>query len=155
MFWAINDNYEINIDGCVRNTKTKRVLKPFMNGNYHSIWLGAGNKRYVHRLVAEIFLVPPTDSDCVVDHINRNKLDNSAVNLRWVSRSQNNTNRTLEEKARQTSKTKEHHITKDPWNRYIVRIVIAKHQYYKYFKTIEEAKLFRDTLIETYRNERR
>ena len=53
------------------------------------------DKIYVHRAVASLFVAQPSKSKCIVDHINRNKTDNRAVNLRWVNNSENtkNTNR--------------------------------------------------------------
>lgn len=44
-------------------------------------------KVYVHRLVAEAFL---SDRDETVNHIDGNKLNNTLVNLEWVSYSENN-----------------------------------------------------------------
>lgn len=46
----------------------------------------------VHRLVAIVF-VDGYSEDKVVDHIDGNKANNSAKNLRWVSQSVNNMNR--------------------------------------------------------------
>jgi hypothetical protein len=43
----------------------------------------------IHIWVAEQFLEPKPQPDFMCDHINRNKLDNRAENLRWVSRSEN------------------------------------------------------------------
>jgi len=45
----------------------------------------------IHRLVAETFL-PNIDNKPVVDHINRNPLDNRVVNLRWATLSENGVN---------------------------------------------------------------
>ncbi len=43
---------------------------------------------YVHRLVAELF-VPNPDNKPEIDHIDTNKLNNNANNLRWVTRKEN------------------------------------------------------------------
>ena len=45
-------------------------------------------KYYVHRLIAETLIENPNNYD-EVDHVDRNKQNNSASNLRWVSRSKN------------------------------------------------------------------
>ena len=42
----------------------------------------------VHRLVAETFIDNP-QGYTEIDHLNRNKLDNSVANLRWVTHSEN------------------------------------------------------------------
>ena len=48
----------------------------------------------VHRLVAEAFLSNP-NGYTEIDHINRDKSDNSVTNLRWVTHSENMRNSTM------------------------------------------------------------
>jgi hypothetical protein len=49
---------------------------------------------YVHRLVALAFHADThTEEHCQVDHINGIRTDNRAVNIRWVTRSENHKNR--------------------------------------------------------------
>ena len=49
----------------------------------------------VHRLVAEAFIDNP-QGYTEIDHVNRNKLDNSVANLRWVTHSENMRNSTMQ-----------------------------------------------------------
>lgn len=49
------------------------------------------HEQYVHRLVAMAF-VPNPDNKPLVDHINRDKNDCRAENLRWVTYSENGLN---------------------------------------------------------------
>lgn len=68
-----------------------RILKQSMRGSYLKVNLWKEGKtvnRNVHRLVAEAFLEPVEGKD-YVDHINGNKYDNRAENLRWVTQSEN------------------------------------------------------------------
>lgn len=51
-----------------------------------------GKKYKVHRLVLETFVGPAPKDKPECDHISRNTHDNSVINLRWVSRVQNNRN---------------------------------------------------------------
>lgn len=60
-------------------------------GSYLSVCVENKN-RSVHRLIAETFIENPEGKPCV-DHINRNKDDNSVENLRWVTHAENQANR--------------------------------------------------------------
>ena len=92
--------YQVSTDGEVRSLDRKidtkngtrtykgKLLKPNIgtNGYYYVILSNGGVSKtaYIHRLVAEAFLQNPNRlSD--VDHINENKLDNSLINLRYLS----------------------------------------------------------------------
>lgn len=89
------DNYKVNPDGQVLNVKKNKLLKPYMKNNgYYAIDLYKQGKRkmkYIHQLVAEAFLIKPSEND-VVDHINQDKTLNSIENLRYVSIGENNRN---------------------------------------------------------------
>lgn len=66
-----------------------RLLKPFKVGaNYLAVGLGRGNKAYIHRLVAVAFIPNPQNKE-EIDHINCDITDNTAANLKWVTRKEN------------------------------------------------------------------
>ena len=48
-----------------------------------------GRVKFIHRIVAEIFLPPPTSEQTQINHINGNKSDNRVINLEWCTRSEN------------------------------------------------------------------
>ena len=54
--------------------------------------LGRGNKKYIHRLVAEAFLPNPNNLP-EVDHKDTNGLNNKVSNLQWCSRQENMSNK--------------------------------------------------------------
>ena len=59
-----------------------------------------GKKDYrVHRLVAKAFLSQQPDQATVVDHVDRNKENNQADNLRWATHSENRANQADTSKA--------------------------------------------------------
>ena len=66
-----------------------------LKGGYHKVLISIQGDKInlkIHRLVAETWVPNPEGHD-IVDHIDRNKDNNDADNLRWVSRSESNTNR--------------------------------------------------------------
>ena len=84
-----HNNYEVSDMGRIRNVRTGRILKPFDSGNgYLRIDLGRGCRVKVHRLIALAFCGPRRRRP-VVNHKNRDKHDNRACNLEWVTYAQN------------------------------------------------------------------
>ena len=102
------NNYEVSICGQVRNSKTKRVLKPGIDDKgYYIVCLCKNNnkKTYrIHKLVANAFLPKIDVTKNCIDHKNNNKLDNTISNLRWVTSQQNNFNSSLSSKNTSTIK---------------------------------------------------
>jgi hypothetical protein len=89
------ENYEISNLGNVRNKKKNKLLTPQINiYGYYRITLRNNIQKkhyFIHRLIAIAF-IPNPDNLPEIDHIDRNKLNNSLDNLRWVSRNQNGYN---------------------------------------------------------------
>ena len=95
------DNYEILAAEpfTIRRKDTKRVVSEILNKNTGYIYVHLNTSscrvnRYKHRLIAQQFIDNPNNlSD--VDHIDRDKTNNSLSNLRWVSHSDNLRNRNM------------------------------------------------------------
>ena len=91
--------YQISNKGRVRSldykgTKKKKLLKASTNKEgYIQIRLyknGKGKTYFVHRLVAEAFILNPNNYP-VVNHKDENKSNNSVDNLEWCTVEYNNT----------------------------------------------------------------
>lgn len=101
--------YAISDHGRVWGEVSKKFLKPHEEKNqYYKFFLridGKYNYCLVHRLVANAFVYNPNpEQNTQVDHLNMNRTDNRAINLEWVSPSEN-TRRTYSVGGRDPSHT--------------------------------------------------
>ena len=92
-------NYELNIAGDLRNRKTGRIRK-WSKGKDGYLRTNLDQKgfkpKYIQKHIAICCLFKPNPRNLPeVDHWNRNKFDNSFDNLRWVTREENNQNRSM------------------------------------------------------------
>jgi hypothetical protein len=103
------ENYEINEYGEIRNIKTGKILKPYLQQGYYRISLikekNVKKSEAVHRLVAITF-IPNVDDKPIIDHINQNKTDNHVLNLRWSTYKENAKNVNLEKRKQKTNRIK-------------------------------------------------
>ena len=90
----------------------------------------------IHRIVAQEFVENPDAKD-FVDHINRKRSDNTILNLRWLSGSQNQMNRSIQQNT--GSKYKGVCIKKQT-NKWVSQIMLAgKRKHLGYFTNEKEA----------------
>jgi hypothetical protein len=88
-----NERYYITNQGRVFSTITCSFLKPNINNKGYKTFCLSNRKRYtLHRLLGIHFIDNPFNYP-VIDHIDRNKLNNELTNLRWTTISENNINR--------------------------------------------------------------
>ena len=85
-------NWQIsNIGGLIRNKKTKELKSYHVHNNGYPCVSLDGKSYLIHRLVAEAFIPNPEGKPCV-DHIDGNKSNADASNLRWATYHENNSN---------------------------------------------------------------
>jgi len=143
MWISYSDTYEVSEEGNVRNKKTGRILKACGNRDgYLQVDIHRKSKK-IHRIVAERFLPAPTAEGLEVDHIDRDRKNNNASNLRWVTRQVNCQNMGMYK----TNTSGHKWIYKTLCNTFQVKIESNKITIYcKNFKTLKEAIEARDKI---------
>ena len=82
-----HDNYKVSNLGNVRNMKDRKLQLRLHKG-YLCVTVSVchqQNKLYLHRLVASAFLPRNPDDKPIIYHVDRNKLNNTVNNLRFVT----------------------------------------------------------------------
>jgi len=136
----------------VRKVILKRGIPSSNNYSIVSLIIDGVKKTHrIHHMVATLFLPAPTDPGCEIDHIDRNTLNNSAYNLRWVSKTVNCNNKNIQTECR-IDKTNglPHHIYRRYDKDYECYSVSIKHRGKRIKQdrhTLEEAIACRDALI--------
>jgi hypothetical protein len=137
------DLYKINKKGELWSCHYKRFVSlcTDKDGYCKYTLCNENGKKYVraHRLVA-IQFIPNPDNLPLVDHIDRDRLNNNVDNLRWVNLRQNQLNR---------------YDTKHPYiywrkfeNTYVIEIAIKRKKVYSsYHKDLDQAILVRDAAM--------
>jgi hypothetical protein len=137
------EQYLIDRDGIVYNTKTNKFITTRLNkAGYETIML-LGKSFLLHRLIAKTFIPNPNNLP-VIDHIDRNRQNNSLENLRWVSQKENSLNKTFDKK---NSKSGVRWVNwYKPYNKWVVRVHAnnTKNKHIGYANTIEEAVKIRN-----------
>ena len=82
--------YLISENGNIMSYLAYKVLTPYKNkqNGYLQIRLGRGKMFYVHRLVAEAYIINDKKLKCI-NHIDGNKLNNHYTNLEWCTHKEN------------------------------------------------------------------
>lgn len=85
--------YEISNYGNVKSLSNNEIMKLQFRNGYYRITFKINNKEQkiflIHRLVAYLFIPNNNQSTNVVNHIDKNKLNNYYKNLEWVTQQKN------------------------------------------------------------------
>ena len=87
-----NKNYEISDKGRVRNKLSKSLISQRCYNGYMSCSIGENKRCLIHLLVANAF-IPKEEGKNSVDHIDKNRLNNNILNLRWATNKEQCENR--------------------------------------------------------------
>jgi len=139
-------DYTIDEYGTVTN-KHGHIMTQLINRNgYFRVHLTKNGTSYgksIHRLLGETFIPNPENKPCI-DHIDRNKQNNSLDNLRWVTYSENGQNRTISTNNISCHKYISFNKKCNNWR---FKKIINGKGFQKYFKTLEEAIEYKNEFL--------
>jgi hypothetical protein len=131
--------YQATTTGEIFSLMSNKNLRQY-DDTYGYNTCNLGGKTYkIHKLIGMTFLENP-NSHIQIDHINRNRKDNNVSNLRYVSSSENQSNKTSY--ARRDPALKNIQVKKSTFK--VTINTKGKPIIHKSFKTLEEAQTFRD-----------
>ena len=150
MWLDYDDKYAVSDEGLVMHKRLGWITKGVLDvssGYLRHAYNKSEKMRYrlVHRMVAERFLPKSHTSKLEVDHINRDKTDNRACNLRWCSRSVQMLNRNMK-----LPQSGQKYIRETKFKTWRVHIRFEGLYYFKAFKTLDEAIVARDKILAEY-----
>ncbi len=135
------ENYSVSDFGNVKNNKTGRILQHlFGSDGYAVVGLMANKQRTrtsIHRLVANAFIAN-IEHKLYIDHVDNDKVNNKANNLRWVTTKENSQNRSMRNDNTSGLKGVSWNKTSSSWRATIQIDGIKVHL--GYFKNLEDAK---------------
>jgi len=142
--------YLINKEGEIYSIKRKGTcggnIKKTLNKKNGYYYVSLNNKTYsLHRLLA-IQYIPNPEGKPTIDHIDRNRQNNSLDNLRWATHSENNKNMKVKGCVHLNMMKKKDKV----YNYFRVQIRHNKIKYSKSFKTREEAEEHLKEKVEEY-----
>jgi hypothetical protein len=134
--------YQATQDGRIYSLKNKIFLKQYDDTyGYNTCNLG-GHTYKIHKLIGMTFL-DNSNNHIQIDHINRNRKDNRVSNLRYVSSSENQSNKTSY--ARRDPALKNIQVKKSTFK--VTINTKDKPTIHKSYKTLVEAQEFRDKIL--------
>ena len=138
MWLEYDENYSVSSEGEVYSKRYNRLLPGSLSKRGYIRITIYKKTLFLHNLVAVLFLPKIDTEGLMIDHINRDKTDNRACNLRWVTSSINNWNKGVHKNNHIGHKNIHFHLKKD---RYYVRF---GQKHYGSFTNLEEAIKKRD-----------